>query len=126
MKKLYSFTYFPPMPILPISLFVPEQAQWYGPFTALVDSGADFTIIPLKLIEPLNLPVIGAANMVSQWQDRREAHVYLVDLQIGSIVLAQIEVAGDSFSDELILGRNVLNDLDLRLNGPDLQLELSE
>lgn len=126
MKKLYSFTYFPPIPILPISFSMPEETKWQGPFTAIVDSGADFTMIPFKLLSPLNLPMVGSANVVSQWQDRHEVQVFLADLQIGSVVLTEIEVAGDPFSDEIILGRNVLNDLDLRLNGPELHLELTE
>jgi hypothetical protein len=47
-------------------------------------------------------------------------------LQIGEIVMASVEIAGDPNGNEIVLGRNVLNDLDLRLNGPSLQLELAE
>lgn len=126
MIQPYSFRYFPPMPVLQVALSFPDQGQWQRPVTAIVDSGADFTIVPLSTIEPMNLPLVGDANLVSQWQDRRAVHVYQVDMQIGGIVMASVEIAGDPNGDEIVLGRNVLNDLDLRLNGPSLQLELAE
>ena len=63
---------------------------------------------------------------MSQWEDRREVTVYHVNIQIGNVVLPSVEVAGDPNSDEVILGRNVLNDLTLCLKGPEVQLELVE
>jgi len=45
-------------------------------------------------------------------------------LRIGRQVLPAVEVAGDPFGDELLLGRNVLNLLDLRLEGPALRIHL--
>ena len=47
-------------------------------------------------------------------------------IRIGNVVLPSVEVAGDPDSDEVILGRNVLNDLTLCLKGPEVQLELVE
>ena len=47
-------------------------------------------------------------------------------IRIGNVVLSSVEVAGDPDSDEVILGRNVLNDLTLCLKGPEVQLELVE
>ena len=54
----------------------------------------------------------------------RSVYVYEVDLRIGQMVLPAIDVAGDPFSDEVLLGRNVLNRLDLRLEGPALRTHL--
>jgi hypothetical protein len=124
MTYQYSFAYFPPVPVLNIELSFPDHARWQGPFTAIIDSGADFTIIPLAIVITFDPPVVGKANLVSQWQDRREVQVYQLDIQIGSVILPSIEVAGDTVSNEFILGRNVLNGFDLRLNGPALQTEL--
>ena len=39
----------------------------------------------------------------------------------GGTILPAVDVAGDPFSDEILLGRNVLNQLDLRLEGPALR-----
>lgn len=64
------------------------------------------------------------AVLSNQWQERRPVYVYEVDLRIGGKVLPAVEVAGDPFGDELLLGRNVLNLLDLRLEGPALRIHL--
>ena len=49
MIRRYSYTYFPPIPVLDISISPPEQENWNGPYEAIVDSGADFTIVPVRL-----------------------------------------------------------------------------
>jgi predicted aspartyl protease len=126
MKQQYSFAYFPPMPVLPIAFSFPDRDQWHGPMFAIVDTGADFTIVPISVVQLLNLPIVGDANLVSQWQDRRAVLVYQTDIQIGTEHIFSVEIAGDPESNEVILGRNVLNELDLHLDGPALQCELVE
>lgn len=124
MIQRYSFASYPPIPILPFLLSFPDAKDWHGPITGIVDSGADYTIIPLAALTLIDPPFVGSANVVSQWGDRREVRVYHVDLQIGTIVLPAVEVAGDADSNEVILGRNVLNDLTICLRGPEVVLEL--
>ena len=126
MIQTYSFKYYPPMPVLSVLLSFPDSDQWHGPHIGIVDSGADYTIIPLSNLAPIDPPSVGSANLVSQWEDRREVTVYHLDIRIGNVVLQSVEVAGDPDSKEVILGRNVLNDLMLCLNGPEVQLELVE
>lgn len=124
MIQVFSHAYFPPMPVLNVSLSAPASDDWNGPYLAVVDSGADFAIIPLALLSPLDPPVIRPAMLSSQWQDRRPVYVYEVDLRIGDMILPAVDVAGDPYSDEVLLGRNVLNRLDLRLEGPGLRTHL--
>ncbi len=124
MIQPYSHAHFPPMPVLDVSLAAPESQDWAGPFSAEVDSGADFTIVPLSLLHPLNPPVVRPATLSSQWRDQRPVLVYELDLRIGDLVLPAVDVAGDPFSGEILLGRNVLNCLDLRLEGPALRTHL--
>ena len=91
---------------------------------AIVDSGADFTIIPLDLLNLVEPPVVKPVILSSQWQDKRSAYLYEIDLHVGDKVLPAVDVAGDPNSDEILLGRNVLNRLDLRLEGPELKTHL--
>lgn len=42
----------------------------------------------------------------------------MVDLELGSLTLPGVFVVGDEQGDEIILGRNVLNELRLLLDGP--------
>jgi len=52
--------------------------------------------------------------------------MYLVDAQIGSLTVTEIEVVGDELSDEVVIGRDVLNRLRLLLDGPDEVTEVFE
>ncbi len=115
---------FPPKPVLDVMLSTPGLDNWSGSFSAIVDSGADFTIIPLALIKPLYAPVIRPAVLSSQWRDKHTVYIYKVDIRVGEIILPAVDVAGDPFSDEILLGRNVLNQFDLRLEGPALRTHL--
>ena len=52
--------------------------------------------------------------------------MYLVDVQIGDIVLPGIEVVGDEVVDEIVVGRDVLNQLSVLLDGPNETITVSE
>jgi predicted aspartyl protease len=95
-------------------------------YLALIDTGAEFTIVPSSLLRSINPPAIRPAILSTQWQDKRPVYVYKVDLQIGDITLPAIDVAADPLSEEILLGRNVLNRLDLRLEGPAFCLHVLE
>jgi hypothetical protein len=47
--------------------------------------------------------------------------VYTLDLRLGKMVQPAVMVAGDAHSQDVLLGRNFLNRLDLRLHGPRLR-----
>jgi hypothetical protein len=67
----YSSGYFPPAPIIDISLGAPAQELALGPITAFVDTGADITLIPARYINQLALPVDDHRFLRSQWGERR-------------------------------------------------------
>jgi len=124
MIQAYSHASFPPIPVLQVSLSAPESNDWHGLFAAVVDSGADFTVVPLEWLRPLDPPAVRPAVSSSPWQDRRSVYVYEVDLRIGHVILPAVDVAGDPYGAEMLLGRNVLNRLDVRLEGPALRTHL--
>lgn len=118
-RQPFSNAYFPPMPVVDVWIASPTEQTWVGPFTAIIDSGADFAIVPSSLLLPLNPPVVRPATLSSQWQEEHSVYVYEIDLRLGDITLPAIDVAGDPFSQDILLGRNVLNLLDIRLQGPE-------
>lgn len=126
MIRKYSYAYFPPIPVLDILFSFPDQADWKGPYEAFIDSGADFTIVPAGLLDTQNLAIVGTATLRSQWEDRIAVKIYEVDLKIGEIVLPYVDIAADPQGEEILLGRNVLNELDLRLEGPRFRTHLLE
>ncbi len=125
MAHAYLLSYFPPIPVIDISISAPNSNSWQGPYTAIVDSGADFSIVPQTELESLGLPVYRTATLSSQWHDKRAVNIYEISLQLGNLTLLYAEVAGDPLITEWVLGRNVLNELDLRLDGPSLKLHLA-
>ncbi|WP_456337456.1 retroviral-like aspartic protease family protein [Fervidibacter sacchari] len=119
----YDASYEPPAPVVQILLSNPvdpsQQTQVWG----LVDTGADITVVLETLVLSLQLIRQGEIQVGSFDGIFRLHPVFLADIQIGQLRLDLVEVIAAA-TNELILGRNVLNQLDLRLNGPQLVLEV--
>ncbi len=125
MKTPFSRHYFPPAPVLQVSLAAPEESPQLGPREALVDTGADGTFIPTSFLEELDVPVAYATNVRSHLGDSiRRVSVHRVDVLFDSIRLPGVEVVSDDWGNEIIIGRNLLNRLRLLLDGPDEVVEL--
>jgi len=115
----YSGDYFPSAPVLPVGIVTPgESANRHE--AALVDTGADGTFVPTKLLEELDAPISYVTNARSHLGDMLyRVSVHNVDVILfDSIRLPGIEVAADDWGDRIILGRNVLNLLEIHLRGP--------
>lgn len=126
MKFSYDIEYFPPAPRAEIRLGVPDESLVVGPLRALVDTGADVSIVPIHYIEPLNVQVDNRKHLRSQWGERRQVDTYLLDVGIGDMRLPVVEIIADEQGGEVILGRNILNKLVTTLNGPEQMLEIGE
>lgn len=124
MSYAYLDTYYPPIPTLEITLGYPEESLKLGPLTAIIDTGADGTLVPQALIDQLGAPFVDDIRIRSHWGEWRNIQIFTLDIGIGSLRLPAIEVLGDESGDEIILGRNLLNKLHLLLNGPKNQVEL--
>ena len=120
----YDYSYVPPAPRLTIRLAAPDAAFSETGLTALVDTGADVTIVPSRLIEPLDVQADNRKILRSPWGERRPVNVYLLDVGISDIRLPLMEVVADDRGNEVILGRNVLNRFRLVLDGLRQPLEL--
>ena len=126
MKFSYTYAYHPPAPIVEIRLGAPEGALRIGPLQAFVATGADMCLVPFQYIEPLELQIDDRKFLRSQWGERRPVDIYVLDIGIGDLRLATIEVIADDISDEIILGRNLLNQWTMILNGSKQFLEIVE
>lgn len=115
----YSVDFFPPAPILQVSLALPDRAPQIGPIQALIDTGADGTFVPTNFLEQLDTPVVRLANVRSHLGDQRyRVALHKVDFVLApTLRLSGIEVISDDWEDQLILGRNILNKLTLLLDG---------
>ncbi|HSN75104.1 MAG TPA: hypothetical protein VL334_08445 [Anaerolineae bacterium] len=124
MIQAYDRKYLLPIPVVDIWFSVPDGYDWQGPFTAVIDSGADLTIVPLVWLRQFKAPYFKRAILRTQWSQRQPVALYEVDVRLGDLVFPGIDVAGDVASNEILLGRNILNRLDLRLEGPKLRTHI--
>jgi predicted aspartyl protease len=119
----YDDSYDPPAPIVSFSISARSTDRQVD-LKGLVDTGADGTIIPVSHLREIGARRAFSAGLRSQWGERRQVFLYLVDAQIGDVSLRGIYVVGDELGDECVLGRNVLNRLKLLLDGPSTLVEL--
>ena len=128
MPTPYQQDRFPYAPVLPVRLSAPHEAAYAVSFSALIDTGADFTLVPLAWLVQIDAPESRYAYLRGLWSEQRQVTLYLVDLHLTTGVLPGVEVAGidDETEQEIVLGRNVLNQLILLLDGSHLQTDVLE
>lgn len=122
----YDHTYSPPTPVCQVSFSVTRTGQSVGPLGAILDTGADGTLVPQRYLDAIGARRVMETGLRSQWGERRVVYLYLVTLRIGEIELPGTYVVGDERSDEIVLGRNVLNHLKIWLDGPENISRLSK
>lgn len=116
----YDRTRSPAAPVLPVA-FGRVGAPARAAAAALVDTGAELSVMPERLARSLRLPVIGEVTVQGVAGSRR-ARIYGAELEVNGISLA-IEVAG--VGTHTLLGRDVLNRWTLVLRGPEGEVEIA-
>ncbi len=120
----YSSEYMPAAPVTEIRLGAPGMEPSSILLEAFIDTGADATLVPMTHLRQVGAKKVDQAALRSQWGERRAVTLYAVALEINQYHFAAIRVVGDESSDEVILGRNVLNRLRLLLDGPAGMVEI--
>ncbi len=114
--------YEPAMPMVEVALLSRDTEAVAAQVLAIVDSGADATLLPIESLRAAR------ARYYRSWQLRGitgqaiPVDLYAVTLQLGPHVIYGIKAVAGLKSNEAILGRDVLNQLDLRLIGPAQEL----
>lgn len=111
----------PAAPALPIRIGPPRGDRALL-LRALVDTGADATIIPEDVARGLRLPVVSFVRVRGIGPVRLDAAVYGAEIEAAG-VRRLIDVVG--LGRETLLGRNVLNDWTITLRGPEKVMEIS-
>lgn len=131
MSTDYSRQRLPPAPVLEVKLSQPGEIAQTEAMAALIDTGGDFTTAPLNWLLQIDAPEVRWAYLRGLWSEQRPVTLYLVDLHLEHSVLPGVEVIGIEEDDieveddrEIVLGRNVLNQLILLLDGPHRQTEI--
>jgi predicted aspartyl protease len=91
-----------------------------------VDTGADRTVIPTRVVEALGLQPLDQIELAGFGGLRYFVKTYLLDLGINSLAPARVEVVAQENEPWVILGRDVLNGLRIVLDGPRQTFEVGE
>ncbi|MBI4674606.1 MAG: hypothetical protein HY741_23425 [Chloroflexi bacterium] len=124
MKFPYANDYFPPAPVMQVRFALPDKALRLGPIPALVDSGADVTIVPASIPEMLGAESDNDKVIRAYSGGGRIVKMYYLDIAIGEQRYPAVMVAADPQADQVMIGRNLLNKLIITLNGPRQELEI--
>jgi len=120
------YLYGPAMPVVELRVR-PIGATGNGiGLQALVDSGADATILPIQVLQDAGVEQIGRARMRWGGHHSEMYNVYLATIAIGDYTIHGVRVLAAATSNEAILGRDVLNQLIVTLNGLAHVVELSQ
>lgn len=119
-------TYVPPVPRLSLEISGPNENNWFAIENAIVDTGADWTIVPERILHSIDAYEWDQAGLRSQWGESRAVYRYEVDIRIESRTFPNVLVVSDEIGDEMIIGRNLLNWLRFFIDGPNQTIDLIE
>lgn len=87
----------------------------------LVDTGADCTLVPVRIVRQLGLPQVDVVGLRGFGDIKQRATVHAASVELGRL---RVTVQVVAFADEAILGRDVLNQGIMVLDGPGLTVSL--
>jgi len=123
MEYKYSRNFNPPAPVIEVSISAP-LSKVSTSSTALIDSGADMTVIPERIIAQLKLRRVDSTPVSGFGKRVIEATVYSAALEIEGISESKIyRILGWS-EDYALIGRDLLNQFIAVLNGLSQELSL--
>jgi hypothetical protein len=119
----YDSTFNPAMPVVEVMV---QGTHASTTLTAIVDSGADATIIPLQALNQMKEVQGGWIRVKGLDGISRRIPFFMVELSLGALPVGTIRVGGDKTVQQMILGRDVLNYFVVTLNGLANVVEISD
>ncbi|NQS89309.1 retroviral-like aspartic protease family protein [Patescibacteria group bacterium] len=116
----------PPAPVLEVSLSIPALSfpRQIIESPALLDSGADITVIPQWIAQQLQLKYVDEIEIIGYNGVKEQTYVYSVKIifdNLGDLVIRTIA----SNSGYVLIGRDILNKWSLFLKGRSKIFEIS-
>ena len=122
----YDNVYSPAIPVADIVLVNPYTGEKSSTFTAIIDSGADGSIMPSSILKFSELDEARRIRMVGVGGVSQIMNRYWVNIEIGKASVRGIMVMADKSNNEAIIGRDVLNQLVVKLDGLAQITEISD
>jgi predicted aspartyl protease len=114
----------PPAPFVLVTLRHPTTGAEVRDVPAQIDTGADCSLVPQTVIDALGLKPSGSWTIKGVGDMVDEMRLYLISLSIHRFPPKAIEVPAHAGERWVLLGRDVLNDFRVVLDGPKLSLEI--
>jgi predicted aspartyl protease len=120
----------PSMPIVTVGISRAGDAEPFTTFDALVDTGADATLIPSDLLDAVQALFVDRAYLRGVTGQRERIDLFLVTIYVptaavgGEVRISGIRAVAVAPGEFPILGRDVINHLRLSLDGPAEVLEI--
>jgi len=122
----YDHQYLPPAPIIKITVAGYSQSVEPLVIRAMIDSGADGTMIPTQVLAEIEATYTDSVRMSGITGGNEQRDRYRVRIQIGDIVIRGIDAVATDFEDVGLIGRDVLNQLIVTLNGLATETTISD
>jgi predicted aspartyl protease len=123
-RYLYNRQVNPPAPFVHVTIRTANASKELSEYPAQIDPGADRTVIPWQAVEELGLDEIRRLPIGMVGGQILNMPTFLVQIQIRQLESLALEVLGDKEERFTLLGRDILNNFRLLLDGPQLALEI--
>jgi predicted aspartyl protease len=114
----------PPAPFVHVSLQNLMAGTISDNLAALVDTGADRTVIPSSLVEALGLVPLDELPFAGLGGHLVHLRTYLVEIAIRGFPPRELEVVAHHDEPYILLGRDLLNQQRILLDGPGMAFEI--
>ena len=122
----YDRSYLPPAPVVTLTVDGYSDSVQPATIQAMVDFGADGTMLPTAVLTQIQASYVDSVRMsgITGMVERRDR--YRVRLQIGDIVIQGIDAVAVESETGGLIGRDVLNQLIVTLNGLATELTVAD
>ncbi len=120
----YDLRYNPPAPVSQATVGSVTHSRHRRTLPGLLDTGSDITAVPGSLVDTLQLYPVGRLKLENIQSETEIVFTYAVQLSIADLSIPRLEVVLTGL-DLVIVGRDVLNQLYVRFDGPDRIFSLS-
>jgi hypothetical protein len=114
----------PPAPFVNVSVRCPTTGRHLSQLPAQVDSGCDRTILPGSVITALELVQVGQFSCLGFGSEVMQLPVFLVAISLHYLPPIEVRAVLGEREPCILLGRDVLNNYRIVLDGPQLSLEI--
>jgi predicted aspartyl protease len=123
-RYAYNHQVTPPAPFVHVSVRPPCEGPAGVVVPAQIDTAADLSVIPGRLIEELQLVPLDSVSALGFGGHLVTLPTFLVELQIRELDPVTVKVLASHDEPYVLLGRDILNRFAILLDGPNLVLEV--